>query len=1381
MGDGRRLGRLARNMAVALVLAAVGALGAPHLLPGVLEPRVVQGQSDPVTETSLVTTVTGLDATTQYWLAVLGVRAPSESSPSAWFRWSNWGRASTLTTPTVSLSSDVTVAEGGTATLTVTAAPAPQTPLTVNYAIGTDDDAATVDGDRDDYTGNATGSIAIAAGATQGTIAVVIADDSDIDDGARETLLVTISLPEGSGFQLGSTTSATVTITEGVCDRTAEVRTAILDKLTDISACAQVTDADLSGITGTLDLWGRNVTALKARDFRGLPGVHELWLNNNPLTSLPADVFDGLTSLRKLWLHNNTSLASLPADVFDGLTSLQDLLLHNNALPALPADIFDGLTTLRTLRLRMNPGSPFTFTAAVEQTAATEVKVAVSDAMPFDLTATLAVAGGTLSASSVVVPGGSGESSAITVTPSGDGPVTISVTAASFPTSGETTGGVTYHHDGIQTGLGATNQAPTANAGADQTVDTEATVTLDAAGSSDPDTGDTLSYSWEQTAGTTVTLSSVTASGPTFTAPSSTSDLTFQVTVIDGKGGSDRDTVDITVGVVNQPPTFTSTTTTFSVAENTTAVGTVTATDPDAADSVAYALSSTDAALFQITTAGALAFKAAPNFEAPTGGADDDSNSYTLTVTATGGTGDRALTATQDLTVSVTDVNEAPGAPAAPTFGTATTTSLVVNWTAPANTGPAITDYDVQYRKSGVTAWTSLTHTGTARTATITSLAANTLYQIQVRAQNSEGTGGWSSSASETTVPNAPSITSISAPSSSSISLSWSLPSGPAAITGYDVQYRETGTTSWSSWSHSGTSRSATITGLDASTEHDVQVQAQNASGSSAWSATGMATTDEADVAPDFGTQTISNRSFVEDSAITAFALPAATGGNGTLTYSVSGLPAGLSFTASTRQVSGTPTAVGSSSVTYTATDADGDTATLTFDITVTEAPTQWQVRTFQGATGYWARLSWSAQKLSQTHGPNGGHMKLKLGSAEVAKVRGFVMNKDESGNVGAGNRGGNWANIISLNTGAGGASNFNSLPTSVAFFICGAGRFDTIGFAQAYASNVENDPDDGANLMVDVWDGSAWVSVGEVVDGSENAQGLSFGIGRDVNIDGSVDGEITFTAPYAPDFGTQTISNRSFVDNSAITAFALPAATGGNGTLTYSVSGLPAGLSFTASTRQVSGTPTAVGSSSVTYTATDADGNTATLTFDITVTEAPTQWQVRTFQGATGYWARLSWSAQKLSQTHGPNGGHMKLKLGSAEVAKVRGFVMNKDESGNVGAGNRGGNWANIISLNTGAGGASNFNSLPTSVAFFICGAGRFDTIGFAQAYASNVENDPDDGANLMVDVWDGSAWVSVGEVVDGSENAQGLSFGIGRDVNIDGSVDGEITFTAP
>ena len=98
-----------------------------------------------------------------------------------------------------------------------------------------------------------------------------------------------------------------------------------------------------------------------------------------------------------------------------------------------------------------------------------------------------------------------------------------------------------------------------------------------------------------------------------------------------------------------------------------------------------------------------------------------------------------------------------------------------------------------------------------------------------------------------------------------------------------------------------------------------------------------LSITVEADASPSFGSSTIPAQVYTEGVAITALTLPEATGGNGTLSYSIAeALPGGLTFTASSRQLSGRPRAVQTATdYTYTVTDADGDTATLTLSITV--------------------------------------------------------------------------------------------------------------------------------------------------------------------------------------------------------------------------------------------------------------------------------------------------------------------------------------------------------------------------------------------------------------------------------------------------------------
>ena len=98
----------------------------------------------------------------------------------------------------------------------------------------------------------------------------------------------------------------------------------------------------------------------------------------------------------------------------------------------------------------------------------------------------------------------------------------------------------------------------------------------------------------------------------------------------------------------------------------------------------------------------------------------------------------------------------------------------------------------------------------------------------------------------------------------------------------------------------------------------------------------------EAQDAPSFGDATVANQMYEAGVAI-ILELPPASGGNGDLTYNLSPLPLGLEFDAATRTLSGTPSDVVSFPekifylMIYEATDADGATATLTFNISVEE------------------------------------------------------------------------------------------------------------------------------------------------------------------------------------------------------------------------------------------------------------------------------------------------------------------------------------------------------------------------------------------------------------------------------------------------------------
>ena len=139
----------------------------------------------------------------------------------------------------------------------------------------------------------------------------------------------------------------------GVCERTPEVRDAIIAAVPGVHACEDVSAEHLAAITGEFSLREKGITALRAGDFEGLAAITRLNLSRNGLTSLPVSVFDGLAGLPKLTLARN-ALTSLPEDVFAGLASLQDLDLWQNPLTTLPVGIFAGLSNLQDLDIEEN-------------------------------------------------------------------------------------------------------------------------------------------------------------------------------------------------------------------------------------------------------------------------------------------------------------------------------------------------------------------------------------------------------------------------------------------------------------------------------------------------------------------------------------------------------------------------------------------------------------------------------------------------------------------------------------------------------------------------------------------------------------------------------------------------------------------------------------------------------------------------------------------------------------------------------------------------------------------------------------------------------------------------------------------------------------------
>ena len=322
-----------------------------------------------------------------------------------------------------------------------------------------------------------------------------------------------------------------------------------------------------------------------------------------------------------------------------------------------------------------------------------------------------------------------------------------------------------------------------------------------------------------------------------------------------------------------------------------------------------------------------------------------NSQQYAFQVRAVNGAGESAASNTATAT-PVLSVPDAPGNLAA----TAGDTEVTLTWTLPTNAS-VLDKVQVRYAPGtsvpSATAWTDIPNSASAITHTVTGLTNSQQYAFQVRAVNGAGESAASNTATATpllSVPDAPGNLAATA-GDTEVTLTWTLPTNASVLDKVQVRYAPgtsvPSTTAWTDILNSASAITHTVTGLTNSQQYAFQVRAVNGAGESAASNTATATPVLS--VPTFGTATIADQTYTEGVAITNLVLPAASGGNGTLTYTLDGtLPTGLSLDETTRTISGTPTALQTTAVTYTWTVADSDSNTgdsdkvsLTFTITV--------------------------------------------------------------------------------------------------------------------------------------------------------------------------------------------------------------------------------------------------------------------------------------------------------------------------------------------------------------------------------------------------------------------------------------------------------------
>ena len=226
--------------------------------------------------------------------------------------------------------------------------------------------------------------------------------------------------------------------------------------------------------------------------------------------------------------------------------------------------------------------------------------------------------------------------------------------------------------------------------------------------------------------------------------------------------------------------------------------------------------------------------------------------------------------------------------------------------------------------------------------------------------------------------------------------------------------------------------------------------------------------------------------------------LPLGSGGDGTLSYGATGMPVGLNFNISTRTIAGTPTGHGTSTVTYTVTDSDGDSDSVDFTITV--AP-------------------------------------------DLTPTAPSVSNLTATQNA-------PFSQQLPIGSGGDGTLSYAAtpLPAGLSF-------------------------DDSSRTIAGTPSGTGTSTVTYTVTDS----------------DGDSD-SVDFTITVAPDLTptAPSVSNLTATQNAPFSQ-QLPIGSGGDGTLSYAATPLPAGLSFDDSSRTIAGTPSGTGTSTVTYTVTVA------------------------------------------------------------------------------------------------------------------------------------------------------------------------------------------------
>ena len=359
-------------------------------------------------------------------------------------------------------------------------------------------------------------------------------------------------------------------------------------------------------------------------------------------------------------------------------------------------------------------------------------------------------------------------------------------------------------------------------------VDTTITATL-----SDRDGSVTnTSWQWQRSSNGTSGWSNISgATGSSYTVASGDGGKWLRATASysdgHGTGKSANSSSTSQVPLANNAPTITGGPPSVTYPENDTgSVGSYTAKDTDG-DNLMWSLGGSDSDDFSIgASTGILTFDSSPDYENPTD--TGRNNVYNVTVVVTDD-GSPSMSSKLEVTVTVVNVDELGSVtllPSNPSVDTTITATL-------SDPDDNVTNTSWQWQRSsnGTSGWSNISG-ATGSRYTVASGDGGKWLQVTVSYRDGHGSGKSATSQSVSiAAPTPPGKVALPTlmPGDGSLDVSWSVPSsGSTQITKYNIQYKITTVSSWTS-AGAVTGTSKTISGLMNGTSYHVQVQACNA------------------------------------------------------------------------------------------------------------------------------------------------------------------------------------------------------------------------------------------------------------------------------------------------------------------------------------------------------------------------------------------------------------------------------------------------------------------------------------------------------------------------------------------------------------------------